>query len=115
MDEQTRTVKVRAVIDNRDGLLRPGMFCEVAIQIGSEEDVLSIPKSALLSDEGVTFVYKHWRDDYYVRRPVQKGREFSESVEITEGIAPGEVIVTDAAFLLKSDTLRSKMGAGCAD
>ncbi|MBW1789508.1 MAG: efflux RND transporter periplasmic adaptor subunit [Deltaproteobacteria bacterium] len=115
MDEQTRTVKVRAVIDNQDGLLRPGMFCEVAVQIGSEENVLTIPKSALLFDEGATFVYKHWRDDYYLRRPVKKGREFSERVEITEGIAPGEIIVTDAAFLLKSDTLRSKMGAGCAD
>jgi len=115
MDEQTRTVKARAVVRNQDGLLRPGMFCKVAVQIGSEENVLTIPKSALLFDEGVTFVYKHWRDDYYVRRPVKKGREFSERVEITEGIVPGEIIVTDGAFLLKSDTLRSKMGAGCAD
>jgi len=115
MDEQTRTVKVRAVIANHDSLLRPGMFCEVVIQISSEEDVLTIPKSALLADEGATFVFKHWKDDYYIRRLVIKGREFHESVEIIEGISPGDIIVADAAFLLKSDTLRSKMGAGCAD
>jgi cobalt-zinc-cadmium efflux system membrane fusion protein len=91
------------------------MFCDVNIALSEEEEFLSIPKSALLTDEGIDFVYKHLRDDYYYRRPVEKGREFSHTVEIVEGLATGEVIVTDAAFLLKSDTLRSKMGAGCAD
>jgi 3-hydroxyacyl-CoA dehydrogenase len=36
-------------------------------------------------------------------------------VEVIKGVNPGEVIVADGAFLLKSDVLRSKMGAGCAD
>lgn len=115
MDEQTRTVKVRATMTNEKKLLRPGVFCEVTILLSSDEEVLAVPKSALLSDEGVHFIYKHLQDDYYVRRPVKKGREFAESIEILEGIEPGELIVSDGAFLLKSDTLRSKMGAGCAD
>jgi cobalt-zinc-cadmium efflux system membrane fusion protein len=115
MDEKTRTVKVRATIDNERYLLRPGMFCEANIMISAEEKVLTVPKSALLSDEGVEFIYKHLKDDYFVRRPVSKGHELDNSVEILEGVAPGELVVSDAAFLLKSDTLRSKMGAGCAD
>jgi cobalt-zinc-cadmium efflux system membrane fusion protein len=36
-------------------------------------------------------------------------------VESVEGLQSGDVIVTDGAFLLKSDVLREKMGAGCAD
>ena len=42
-------------------------------------------------------------------------RMLTRRLEILEGVTPGELVVSDAAFLLKSDTLRSKMGAGCAD
>jgi cobalt-zinc-cadmium efflux system membrane fusion protein len=48
-------------------------------------------------------------------RAVQKGREFFDAVEVLAGLSPGETIVTEGAFLLKSDVLREKMGAGCAD
>ena len=77
--------------------------------------MLAIPKAALLSDEGVSFVFTHMQDDYYLRTNVQKGRDFAEGVEILKGLAPGQKIVTEGAFVLKSDALRSKMGAGCAD
>jgi len=46
---------------------------------------------------------------------VKKGRVFAGDVEILEGLEPGNVIVSEGSFLLKSDVLRSKMGAGCAD
>jgi len=115
MQERTRTIKVRATVHNTDRLLRPGMFCEIQIGMDAGEDVLAVPKTALLADEGQHFVFKHWQDDLYVRRAVQKGREFFDTVEITEGLEPGELVVTEGAFLLKSDVLREKMGAGCAD
>ena len=115
MDEQTRTVKVRATVQNPQHLLRPGMFCEIRVAAGYSEEILAVPQTALLSDEGYDFVFIHWKEDYYIRRPVRRGREFFESVEILEGLAPGQTIVSDGAFLLKSDVLREKMGAGCAD
>jgi len=85
------------------------------MEITSHEEALAIPKIALLSDEGRYFVFTHWKDDYYVRRPVKTGRQSSDHAEIIEGLKPGDKIVTDGAFLLKSDVLREKMGAGCAD
>lgn len=117
MDEQTRTVKVRATIGNTDLALRPGMFCEAAIALGNgqAEDVLAVPRDALLSDEGKSFVFKHWKDDFFVRQDVRAGREFFGMVEILEGLQVGDAIVSEGAFLLKSDLLREKMGAGCAD
>ena len=57
----------------------------------------------------------HMKDDYFLRQNVKKGREFEEGIEILEGLTPGQTIVTEGAFVLKSDVLRSKMGAGCAD
>lgn len=115
MDEATRTVKVRTVIANTDHRLRPGMFCEVRLLLQSNEEVLAVPATAVLSDEGVDFVFKHMKDDYYLRQNVKKGRSFDDTVEILSGLEPGLTIVADGAFLLKSDVLRSKMGAGCAD
>jgi cobalt-zinc-cadmium efflux system membrane fusion protein len=115
MEERTRTVKVRATVENERRLLRPGMFCEIRMGITGLEEALAIPRSALFSDEGRDFVFTHWKGDYYVRRPVRRGRDFFERVEILEGLEPKETIVAEGAFLLKSDILREKMGAGCAD
>ncbi|MEI8140312.1 MAG: efflux RND transporter periplasmic adaptor subunit [bacterium] len=117
MNEQTRTVKVRATIDNPEMLLRPGMFCDATISLGTNnaEEVVATPRGAVFSDEGKSFVFKHWKDDYFVRQDIRKGREFFGMAEILEGLHAGEKVVTDGAFLLKSDVLREKMGAGCAD
>ncbi len=115
MDEQTRTVKVRATVANPDGALRPGMFCEVRAALGAAEPALIIPRAAVLSDEGRDFVFVHWRDDYYMRRFITRGRDFPAGIEVREGLTPGEHIVATGAFLMKSDVLREKMGAGCAD
>jgi cobalt-zinc-cadmium efflux system membrane fusion protein len=117
MDEQTRTVKVRATVKNPELELRPGMFCEAAISLanGKEEEVLAVPRAAVFSDEGKSFVFKHWKDDFFVRQDVRQGREFFGMVEIREGIEAGDTIAVEGAFLLKSDVLREKMGAGCAD
>ena len=44
MDEATRTVKVRTVMDNKDRRLRPGMFCQGRILVAADEEVLAIPQ-----------------------------------------------------------------------
>jgi cobalt-zinc-cadmium efflux system membrane fusion protein len=117
MNEQTRTVKVRATVNNADLRLRPGMFCEVAIALGNgqAEAILAVPQTAVFSDAGKEFVFLHWKDDFFVRQDVRKGRDFFGMVEILNGLQAGDTIATDGAFLLKSDVLREKMGAGCAD
>lgn len=116
MDETTRTVKARAAIPNPDGQLRAGMFCKARIPLASANaEVLAIPRNAVLEDEGKAFVFRHLKDDYYLRTPVKTGRALTGTVEIQDGLAEGDTVVTEGAFLLKSDVLREKMGAGCAD
>jgi cobalt-zinc-cadmium efflux system membrane fusion protein len=115
VDESTRTVKVRATVGNADLALRPGMFCEVRAALGTEEEALTVPRTAVLSDEGKDFVFVHWKDDYFTRRFITRGRDFLDETEIRAGLKPGERIVAVGAFVMKSDILREKMGAGCAD
>ncbi|HOX37737.1 MAG TPA: efflux RND transporter periplasmic adaptor subunit [Candidatus Brocadiia bacterium] len=114
-DEHTRTVKVRIRVANPDRALSPGMFAHAEIPLPLGRRALVIPNEALLSDEGRFFVFKKWRDDMWVRRDVRPGRSQGGFVEIVAGVAGGDVIVTRGAFMLKSDVLRGKMGAGCAD
>lgn len=115
MDESTRTVKSRIRLGNSEGRLRPGMFATVRIALPGAGSALAVPADALLADEGREFVFVHHADDYFVRRPVQAGRRWDGQVEILAGLAPGQTVAAAGAFLLKSDVLRSKMGAGCAD
>jgi len=115
MDEKTRTLKVRVGVPNPKGKLRAGMFVNVELYLPSGPDALVIPRAALLSDEGRSFVFVRHQGEYWVRRPVETGRASGGQVEITKGLAGGETVATEGCFLLKSDVLRSKMGAGCAD
>jgi cobalt-zinc-cadmium efflux system membrane fusion protein len=112
MDEQTRTVRVRAGVTNDGGLLRPGMFCEIRILLGSSDARLAVPAESVLADGGREFVFKHLKEDLFVRRAVTVGRKLEGRVEILAGVEPGDLVVAGGAFLLKSDVLRSKMGAG---
>jgi cobalt-zinc-cadmium efflux system membrane fusion protein len=115
MDERTRTVKVRVAAANPEAKLRAGMFASVRIFLPGEEEVLAVPRAALLSDEGRSFVFVHHHGEYWVRRPVDPGRRWLDWVEVRDGLAGAETLAADGSFLLKSDVLRSKMGAGCAD
>ncbi|MDR2850028.1 MAG: efflux RND transporter periplasmic adaptor subunit [Verrucomicrobiota bacterium] len=115
VDEEERTIKVRASLENPKGLLRPGMFCTADAVFKTDERVTAVPKAALMTDEGVSFVFRQVRDGYVLRTDVKAGRVFADSVEILGGLAEGERIVTEGAFVCKSDVLRAKMGAGCAD
>ena len=115
MDEQSRTVKLRVKVGNEGGRLLAGMFAEVRLFFPGTESVLSLPGPAVLEDEGRSFVFIHMDGDYYIRRPVEAGRSWGGFREIKSGLKGGETVVSDGSFLLKSDVLRSKMGAGCAD
>ncbi len=115
IDEVTRTVKVRIAIGNPDGILRPGMFCSVKIPSNPSDEMAAVPESAVLSDEGKSFVFVEIIENFYARKPVSTGRKYDGYVEILKGLAPGEQVVSVGSFLLKSDVLKEKMGAGCAD
>lgn len=115
MDRSSRTVKTRIAVDNAGGRLLAGMFAKVQVFLPGEARALALPRSAVLEDEGRKFVFLHHREDYYVRRSVEVGRSWAGWVEITSGVSADQHVVARGAFLMKSDVLRSKMGAGCAD
>ncbi len=115
MSESSRTIKVRVAVPNPEGKLLAGMFADVDLFLAGEEKALSVPVGAVLEDEGRSFVFVRHEGDFYVRREVAPGRAYRGWIAVGEGLTGDEAVVADGAFLLKSDVLRSKMGAGCAD
>jgi cobalt-zinc-cadmium efflux system membrane fusion protein len=115
LDEATRTAKARVVVENPEGLLRAGMFARVKLGLKGGGRAVAIPEASVLDDAGRTFVFVRATGPYYIRRPVKTGRADAGWVEVLTGLKEGDEVVADGAFQLKSDVLRSKMGAGCAD
>jgi cobalt-zinc-cadmium efflux system membrane fusion protein len=91
------------------------MFAAVRLGLPGDEQVLAVPRPAVMVDEGLPFVFVPHHGEYWIRRAVRTGREWDGWIEVKGGIQAGQKVAADGAFLLKSDVLRSKMGAGCAD
>ncbi|MCE5325439.1 MAG: efflux RND transporter periplasmic adaptor subunit [Planctomycetaceae bacterium] len=115
VNEATRTIKARVQVRNEQGKLRPGMFAAVEIPLTEKRKVALVPRHAVLNDEGKTFAFVHWKDDLWLRRDVNVGKAQGELIEILSGLTTGEKVVAGGGFMFKSDVLRAKMGAGCAD
>jgi cobalt-zinc-cadmium efflux system membrane fusion protein len=105
VDETTRTIAMRAEADNAEGLLKPGMFVNVELPGGANEEVVQVPLSAVQEHEGKSFVFIPLDGDEFERRDVQLGRRNAEVVEIRGGLEPGEQIIISGGFVLKSKLL----------
>lgn len=105
VERESRTVAMRAVVDNAAGLLKPGMFVRVMLPGAARAGVLQVPRSAIQEHEGRSFVFLHAGGAAFVRRDVTLGRRAGESVEILAGLAPGDPVVTGGGFALKSRLL----------
>ena len=107
LDVATRTAQVRVEADNPERLLRPGQFVTARLTTaGVERDALTVPANSVLQVEGNPAVFVSLAKGQYVARPVQLGIAAGDRVEVTRGLVEGETIVTDGAFVLKSELLR---------
>jgi cobalt-zinc-cadmium efflux system membrane fusion protein len=111
--EETRTLKVRVEVDNRDGHLKPGMFVTAHIRDDQDEHAperLTVPEAAVQRLGPATIVFIAKAPGIYEKRPVTLGRRNGEVYEVVAGVAEGESVVTEGGFILKSELLRSEMG-----
>ena len=115
IDEQSRMMKARVIVPNPDSLLKHGMFGQVRILPERTAEVLYVPVDALHRFDGKSFVFIKLSDDLYEIRRITPGWKDSERIEIAEGVTPREDVVVVHSFTLKSEFLKSRLGAGCVD
>lgn len=105
VQESSRTVAMRALADNQDGYLKPGLFVNVDFPLPVGDPVTKVPVSAVLEHGGKTFVFVHRGADEFERRDIVTGRRNATAIEICDGVKPGEMVVTRGGFALKTRML----------
>ncbi|MGZ8867021.1 MAG: efflux RND transporter periplasmic adaptor subunit [Thermoanaerobaculia bacterium] len=105
VDETSRTLKVIAQIDNRDGALKSGLFARGEIVTSRRTGVLRVARGALVTwdpvaGSGMVFVIENGRAK---KREVLTGTSTAAAIEIRKGLSAGETVVTRGGFEVKDD------------
>lgn len=104
LDTQTRTVKLRAVLNNTNNLLKPGMFVEGQIKgvASTKEEVLTIPSSAVLwtGERSVVYIKTDPSQPVFEMREITLGNKIGDNYQVLEGLNNGDHIVTNGTFTL---------------
>ena len=103
LDEKSRTVKVRLEFENPDRTLKPEMYADVSLErpLGR---VVTVPESAVLSTGARSLVFVAKGDGRFEPRTVKTGAKVDGYFEIREGLSAGDEVVTQANFLIDSES-----------
>ncbi|HEM0907698.1 TPA: efflux RND transporter periplasmic adaptor subunit [Legionella pneumophila] len=93
LDPLTRTVNVRITLDNKEGLLKPGMFVRANVILSHNKAALVVPNAALLQADNEQFVFVQ-NGGTYKRVDVKVGAVEDDYSEIIDGLVPGDLVVT---------------------
>jgi membrane fusion protein, copper/silver efflux system len=104
LNAQTRTARIRIEVPNLDEALRPEMYVDAEIETGTPGPVLAVPESAVLDSGTRQAVLVDKGDGRFEPREVKLGRRGGGNVEITQGLAEGEAVVTSANFLIDAES-----------
>lgn len=99
VDPATRSVAIRALIDNRDGRLRPGMFMTVKL-VRPEGQALMLPEQAIVPENEQHFVYVV-EDGKAHKREIKIGRRRPGEVEVLQGLTAEDGVVLDGTLNLR--------------
>lgn len=115
LDTGSRTLPVRFRVDGADPRLYAGMAMRAHVLTGPPVAAAAVPVSALVDDGGVEVVYIQTGGESFVRRPVRLGIRDGAYVEVTEGVSPGEWVVSRGPYSVKlASTSTAAIGAGHA-
>ncbi len=112
LDSQTRTVPVRVVVPNPDRKLRPGMFASAHLAEPATRDAFFVPESALQDINGMEVVFVTHDGESFKAQTVEAGTRSRDKAEIVTGLVPGTHVVTQGAYMVKSEMLKNTMGGG---
>ncbi|HBD7334462.1 TPA: efflux RND transporter periplasmic adaptor subunit [Legionella pneumophila] len=93
LDPLTRTVNVRITLDNKEGLLKPGMFVRANVILTHNKAALTVPNAVLLQADNQQFVFVQ-NGGTYKRVDVKVGAVEDDYSEIIDGLVPGDLVVT---------------------
>lgn len=115
VDPATRTATARVELDNSDGLLRANLYGMATIEGEGAEVAVVVPSAAVQRAGDVWLVFVRQEVDTYVARRVRVLARQGDRVRVSGGVSAGDPVATTGSFLLKTETLKDRIGAGCCD
>ena len=94
------TVDLKAIFENNDSGLWPGMFVNVVLVLGTRTGAVATPASSVQMGQDGTYVFVLKSDMTVEQRPVTTGTRTDDHIVIESGLSPGETVVTDGQLML---------------
>ncbi len=112
IDPTTGTVKLKAVSENKDGLLWPSQFVNARLLLDVKKNVTVVPAAAVQHGSQGAFAFVVKPDSTVDMRPLQPGINNGNQTVIDQGLAPGDVVVTDGQDKLSPGSKVSTSAGG---
>ncbi|MGH8017372.1 MAG: efflux RND transporter periplasmic adaptor subunit [Opitutaceae bacterium] len=114
LQDRTRTTKVRVVLPNPDGRLRPDMYATAVgrVDLG---DRLLVPASAVFDTGRRQYVFVKQGEGLFVPKQIKLGAKVGDRFVVSSGIAVGEQVVVDGSFLLDSESQLKAAASGSGE
>jgi cobalt-zinc-cadmium efflux system membrane fusion protein len=113
LETSTRTVRLRATVDNRSERLRPGMFVKAHVDVprppAEAKSFLAVPQSALQTLEGRSTLFVEIQPGVFERRFVEVGHSFEGFTEVLAGLKVDDLVVTEGSFVVKSEFAKASL------
>jgi len=111
-DPQSRQLMARVILDNREGIFKPGMYARVAIETDRVKNAIVVPREAVQRDKDGAFVMVVDAANKASRRAVSVGAQDAKGIAIESGVRPGEKVVTMSASPVRDGQVVRTGGPG---
>lgn len=101
VNEKTRTLPLLFEVPNRNGQLKAGMFVRAQVFTAATQRGIVIPLSSVVDEDGQPVAYVELEGELFERRPLKLGTRQADRVQVLEGLAPGERVVTRGAYNIR--------------
>lgn len=109
LEPSTRTMRLRLELPNPDGKLKPEMFATIRVYSDPEPGMLTLPEAAVQRERSRLFVFVQREPGTFEVRDVKVSESNGQVVKVYDGLTEGELVVTNGAFVLKSELLGSQI------
>lgn len=103
-DSSSSLYKVEILVNNTEGQFKSGMSAEIEVSIEKESNVVTVPKKAVLEEDGTKYVYIVGDDNRAVKKEITTGIETASTVEIKSGVDSDDTVVIGGLSLISDNT-----------
>lgn len=103
IDPATGTIRARALFDNKDGSLLPGMFVSIRLGTPSNDAKIMVTEKAIGTDQNRKFVYVVGKENKVTYREVKLGDTIDGKRVVTEGLQDGDQVITEGIMKMRPD------------